>query len=686
MNKNLEILRDLFNEQIHTREIRVAPSTYKADDHSFEAICTSEAPTKVIDYDRWEIVDEVLLMSGFSLPEGRSQVPLLDTHDRSTIDNVMGSAMNFAPAGEVLKGRGYFSTVPRAQDAETKVKEGHVTDLSIGYRVDESYYVPEGEKQIIAGRTFKGPVKVSTKWTLKELSLCPIGADVFAMVREIRAMPDLQEFFKSIIKPANHVGAGIQTKTTTEGVKTMEDPNKSGAPAVQPVVGPSVDQMLASMRAEMDAMKLDESEAKRKQEINHWKSRFVGRIEKIDELADNAIKNGTSAELFKGMCAERMAESNEPFTNDHKLGLSSGQAGQFSISRFIHAAAVGKRELAPFEFDCSDAIEKQLDLGSAPRPADAYKSRSIWIPYDVMHRSLATTPRQLARDAAIHGLLGKRTLSAGSTADGGYLVGTNLLASEFIEFPRNITLMQQLGALVLPGLVGNIDIPKKIGASTFYHVSTEGNAPTGSALTTGKVSLTPKIGGTYSDYTLKLLLQSTPSIDALVQADLLETVDVGVDHHCFHGSNASGEPKGLFNQSSIGDVSGVDFGWASVVEFMTDLKAANTMRQKLAWALSTSVWGICVQTKMDLYVSEFLLDLKTNTMAGKPVFDSNQIDDGYAAFGDWSQALIGFWGGYNLLVDPFTASSAGTTRVRVLTAYDFAVRMANAFSCSDDIA
>jgi hypothetical protein len=123
-------------------------------------------------------VNEVLLMNGGSYP---SQVPLLDCHDRSSVKSQLGSVSDIKIEGSLMVGKATISE--SEEDTFIKIREGHITDHSIGYSVTKSIWIPEGESQIIEGKTFEGPLKVSTKWNLKELSICPIGADVFAKVR-----------------------------------------------------------------------------------------------------------------------------------------------------------------------------------------------------------------------------------------------------------------------------------------------------------------------------------------------------------------------------------------------------------------------------------------------------------------------------------------------------------------------
>lgn len=168
--------------------VPIQPASFDEAAGSVRAIATTEAPARVFDWERWEIIDEILRMDGVVLPD-TGQVPLLDSHERHTVSAVLGSAAAFevdaAGGHRALSCVVTYSKTTEGQSAAQKTREGHLTDYSVGYSVDESYWVPDGEKQIIRGETYTGPVRVVTKWTLKELSATPIGADVFAKARSL---------------------------------------------------------------------------------------------------------------------------------------------------------------------------------------------------------------------------------------------------------------------------------------------------------------------------------------------------------------------------------------------------------------------------------------------------------------------------------------------------------------------
>ncbi|MFH1059601.1 MAG: hypothetical protein V1797_13100, partial [Pseudomonadota bacterium] len=111
----------------------------------------------------------------------------------SAVSVLLGSARGFRVDGERLLARAGLSQVEAGEKALTLIREGHLTDVSVGYRVNASTWVEAGRTAAVEGRSFRGPVKVVTNWSLKELSLCPIGADEAAKVRAARQTPGDKE-------------------------------------------------------------------------------------------------------------------------------------------------------------------------------------------------------------------------------------------------------------------------------------------------------------------------------------------------------------------------------------------------------------------------------------------------------------------------------------------------------------
>lgn len=166
------------------------PATLNEAERSVEVVASTEDPAIVMDWELWRPVREVLLMSGCQIPAA-GRVPLLDSHNRDRVADVLGSFREIrveqGPDGPQLAGKNVFSATEDGEKPFQKVVEGHVTDVSIGYEVIAYQEVKENQTAEIEGRMFEGPLRVTTQWRLFELSLCPIGADSKAKVRAAMA-------------------------------------------------------------------------------------------------------------------------------------------------------------------------------------------------------------------------------------------------------------------------------------------------------------------------------------------------------------------------------------------------------------------------------------------------------------------------------------------------------------------
>lgn len=166
-----------------------------------DTIATTDAPALVIDWERWQVVREILPMRYCEMP-ANDKVPLLDSHSRFEVEQIKGSAKNFETTESQLLCKSFVSE--SEQDVRTKIKEGHIDSVSIGYVTDPSYTVeiPRGAKVIVDGQEYKNefddgyPMVVRTWWKTHELSLVAIGADEAAKFRSVETKGNKKFFDK----------------------------------------------------------------------------------------------------------------------------------------------------------------------------------------------------------------------------------------------------------------------------------------------------------------------------------------------------------------------------------------------------------------------------------------------------------------------------------------------------------
>lgn len=179
--------------------------TYRADltsidekNRSIEAVIATEDRVRVIDWKRYEVIEEILRMDGLTLPAG-DQVPLLDTHNRFSVQSQLGSTRQFRVDGDKLIARNFYSSSKDAEHAWTLCREGHLTDNSVGYRVgDNAVMIEPGKTGEVAGKTYTASptmaLRVVLSWEVRENSVCPIGADPKAKTRQDNSPAKGQEF------------------------------------------------------------------------------------------------------------------------------------------------------------------------------------------------------------------------------------------------------------------------------------------------------------------------------------------------------------------------------------------------------------------------------------------------------------------------------------------------------------
>lgn len=286
----------------------------------------------------------------------------------------------------------------------------------------------------------------------------------------------------------------------------------------------------------------------------------------------------------------------------------------------------------------------------------------------------------------------KRVITATGAGD---LVGTSLQSGQFIDTLRNALVIKRLGARVLSGLVGNVDIPKRLTSST-AHWFADNAAITPSDATFDKIGLTPKHVGAITEFSRNMILQTSPDIEALVRDDFAQILAEAVDGAAILGGG-SNEPSGLLDQGDLNtDVSMASPSWAKVLEIIEALDVANV--DGAAWLTDPSVVRKLRSTvRVTSTDSRFIMD-GPNDLAGYPLATTNQraLYDSSASpgdshkliFGKWNDILLGYWSVFDLLVNPYesTAYSKGNVSVRGIITCDVQIRRIESFAASVDVA
>lgn len=580
----------------------------------------SEAP-----YERyWGI--EILETTATSMRQGRlrSGANLLCDHDTRDVVGVVESVE--VGADRVARALVRFGKSARAEEVWQDVRDGIRRNVSVGYLIHKAVLVETGDK----ADTYR-----VTDWEPYEVSLVSVPADASVGVGRSLEAPSAPQ-----AKEPAPATEPTPTETPKE-TRTMSDPVITPAAPVVQVVE------TRNHAAEI--------------------AKIAATIPGGADLAMRSLQAGHTVEQFQAEAMRALASKPLPTAD---IGLSAKETKQFSVVRAIHALAnpqdQAAQRAAAFEFEASLAVGTKM--GKA--------ARGFFVPNEVQRRDLVV----------------------GTPTAGGNLVATELLSGSFIDMLRNAMVIDRMGVRMMTGLVGQIAIPKQTGSATAYWVA-ENGAPTESQQAIGQVTMSPKTVGAFTDISRKLTLQSSISVEQMVNQDLATVLGLAIQQAAISGTGASNQPSGLLTlitPSVIGGANGLAPNWAHIVDLETAVSVANADMGTLGYLTNTKVRGKLKTTE------------KFTGTSGQPIWDnSGQPLNGYNAgvtnavpsnlvkgtsgatasaiiFGNFADLMIGMWGSLDIMVDPYTGSTAGTVRVVALQDVDVAVRNAESFATMVD--
>jgi HK97 family phage major capsid protein/HK97 family phage prohead protease len=585
----------------------------------------SEAP-----YERWwgiEVLD--CTPSAMDTSRLRSGANLLCDHDTRDVVGVIESV----EIGPDRVGRAVvrFGKSVRAEEVWQDVRDGIRRNVSVGYMINEA--VLESTKDGV--ETYR-----VTSWTPYEVSLVSVPADASVGVGRSQ-------------EPDTAAPAAVAAPTLPEPV-----PAERTTPTV---ITPSI---------KSKEKKMTDSVIEVVDQRNHAAdiTKIAVSIPGGAELAMKSIQAGHTVEQFQAE-ALRVMSTKPVATAD--IGMDAKEVKQYSLMRALNALSnpgdQAAQRAAAFERECSEAQAKVLGKSA----------RGLFVPNEVQ----------------------KRDLLVGTPTAGGNTVATDLLSGSFIDILRNAMVINRMGARMMTGLVGQVAIPKQTGSATAYWVA-ENAAPTESQQSFGQVTMTPKTVGAWTDISRRLLLQSSIAVESLVQTDLATVLGLAIQQAAINGSGASNQPSGLMTllttPAVVGGTNGAAPTWANIVALETAISSANADVGTLGYLTNAKVRGKLKSTE------------KFTTSNGQPIFEAGNTPlNGYQTaitnavpsnitkgtgtnlsamlFGNWADLMIGMWGSLDLMVDPYTGSTAGTVRVVALQDVDVAVRNLESFASFVDI-
>lgn len=573
-------------------------------------------------YERyWGI--EILDVTATSMRQGRlrSGANLLCDHDTRDVVGVVESVE--IGADRVARAVVRFGKSARAEEVWQDVRDGIRRNVSVGYIIHKA--------QLVETKDGLETYRV-TDWEPFEISLVSVPADAT-------------------------VGVGRSADDAGDAPAAVE-PAPAAAAASDSEAQPTPISEEKAMNEKVEVI----------EQRNHAAeiTKIAASIPGGAELAMSAIQRGLTVEQFQREAIEKLASKPVPTAD---IGMDKKEVKRYSLMRAINALAnptdANAQRAAAFEREVSEAVSQKLGK----------QARGFLVPFEVQTRDLV----------------------AGTANAGGNLVATNLLAGSFIEQLRHAMVLPGLGTTMLTGLVGNVAIPKQSGAATAYWVA-ENNAPTESQQTLAQVTLSPKTVGAFTDISRRLTLQSSVDVEAMVQRDLAAVLGLAIQQAAISGNGSGNQPSGLLTlitPSVIGGANGAAPTWAHIVELESDVAVLNALVDDMAYLTNAAVRGKLKTTSKVSGQNGFIWENGDTPVNGYRAAVTNAVPSNLTKgtstgvcsaiiFGNFRDLVIGMWGGLDLMVDPYTGSTAGTVRVVALQDVDVAVRYTESFATMVD--
>ena len=239
-----------------------------------------------------------------------------------------------------------------------------------------------------------------------------------------------------------------------------------------------------------------------------------------------------------------------------------------------------------------------------------------------------------------------------------------------LEPLRANLVLVQAGASYMTGLIGNVSIPVYSGSNVGWAGETDSASNGGG--TFSEVNLEPKRLTAYIDVSKQFLIQDSNSAEEMLKRDIvaaiankLEATILGKD------AGSATKPAGLLN-GVVADTGAVTY--ADFVNMEAELEKEN-VRGDIKFIVSPSAKAVLKSTQKNQ--NSFIME--GNEVNGYPVLSTSAVADKGIVYGNFSDLVIGQWGGIDLTVDPYTQAANGKVRLVINAYFDAKPRRDKAF-------
>lgn len=399
-----------------------------------------------------------------------------------------------------------------------------------------------------------------------------------------------------------------------------------------------------------------------------------------EERLDNEIEAALEVEKRAAKEAEKAAKEAAKLAGNGTGDSEQREMGRFSFSKMVVESE--SRNFTGIEKELIQESEKEMRSKNLT-------ARGIYLSDALM---TAIMPEK------------RSTMVTSTTTLGGNLIPLEKLGWFDALFAKSV--LDALGVIKLTGLSANADLPGFSVATTAGWANGETGTQTPSNPTVVARQLRPKLLYGAVDISKQLLIQTNQSVDAMVMTDVMASMAQALQLGVINGTGASGQPTGILGTSGIQSVAmgtnGGAISFAKAMALWSAVAQANANLDNCKFLTNPKVYGAATQTPVDTGSGAMIITYNGNFggMTGKingyDVLATSSVpstlDKGSSTgvcsallFGDFTQVVVGQFGGVDVVVDPYTNARTGTTSITINQYVDVAVKQAAALGAIADI-
>jgi HK97 family phage major capsid protein len=282
--------------------------------------------------------------------------------------------------------------------------------------------------------------------------------------------------------------------------------------------------------------------------------------------------------------------------------------------------------------------------------------------------------------------------------------GTDTVFSEYaglIPILNPIPKVTTMGITVLQGLRGNPKWVRHNGDVAFAW-ETETSDANETTPTFDSIDMSPKRVAGYVDVSIQMLKQNVFVLEPWLRNTIQNRYALTVDDAVIDGAGSGNEPTGIFNYSgvnvlSLGSGSANNMTYGALLQMIRDVKVAKSRQGSSGWL--TNAYGEFALSNTPKQASgvegNFILNPDAGKLIGRKFVTSENVRSDYSEGGqtdlcgiiysdNWGSAILGTWGGLDILFDPYTQALGAKVRFVCNAFMDVEIEHAAEFSICKD--